>query len=213
MRQMQIGAYAPLAPAAFPGAPASAVMCQGCPWRCRYCCNPQLLPRMLYSEISWAAVLESIKCSLGAIEAVVFSGGEPTAQRGLPYAIRAVRSLGLKVGLHTAGCYPERLDELLPAVDWVALDFKALPEDYAGLTGVPGSGERVLESLEYLVDSGVAHEVRVTVHNDLLATDKLTRLLDLLAELGANDVVLQPCQAQGMSAPGFDGNKGVANGS
>ena len=90
----------------------------------------------------------------------MFSGGEPTLQRGLPDAVREVRELGFKVGLHTAGCYPERLDELLPALDWVGLDIKALPQDYAALTGVPGSGERAFESLQFLVESGVAHEVQ-----------------------------------------------------
>ena len=53
-----------------------------------------------------------------AFDAVV-SGGEPTAQRALPDAVRQVRELGYKVGLHSAGCYPGRLARVLGLVDWV----------------------------------------------------------------------------------------------
>jgi anaerobic ribonucleoside-triphosphate reductase activating protein len=136
----------------------------------------------------------------------VFSGGEPTLQRRLPDAVSEVRAMGFKVGLHTAGCYPERLDELLPAVDWVGLDIKALPEDYAALTGVRGSAERAFDSLDYLIDSGVSHEVRVTVHDALLPPDKLQRLIDLLVEHGADKVMLQRCRTQHVLDPGLGDN-------
>jgi len=116
--------------------------------------------------------------------------------------------MGFKIGLHTAGCYPERLDELLPALDWVGLDIKALPEDYPALTGVRGSGERALESLDYLVESGISHEVRVTVHDALLPGDKLQRLIDLLADHGAGEVMLQRCRTQHVLDPDLGHNAG-----
>jgi pyruvate formate lyase activating enzyme len=116
--------------------------------------------------------------------------------------------MGFKTGLHTAGCCPERLDELLPAVDWVGLDIKALPEDYAALTGVRGSGERALESLDFLVESGVPHEVRVTVHDALLPAGKLQHLVDLLADHGAGQVMLQRCRTQHLLDPGLGDNGG-----
>lgn len=206
MIHMQVGGVVPLTTIDYPGELAAVVFCQGCPWRCRYCHNPHLVERGLHATHQWSDVLEGLERRKGLLDAVVFSGGEPTVQRSLPNAISDVRALGFKVGLHTAGCYPERLDELLPAVDWAALDFKALPEDYAALTGVSGSGERVLESLEYLIESGVEHEVRVTVHDNLLPADKLDRLLDLLADFGADNVMLQRCQTQQVYDPGLEAN-------
>ena len=65
----------------------------------------------------------------------------------LPEAIAAVRAQGFKVGLHSAGMYPERLAPLLPLIDWIGLDVKALAADYPRITGVPGSGEKAWESL------------------------------------------------------------------
>jgi pyruvate formate lyase activating enzyme len=203
---LAVGGVTPLTTIDFPGELAAVVFCQGCPWRCRYCQNGHLLQRTFRSEIAWQDVTGLLHRRRGLLDAVVFSGGEPTLQRGLPDAVGEVRALGFKVGLHSAGCYPERLDELLPAVDWVGLDIKALPQDYTALTGVPGSGERALESLDYLVESGVPHEVRVTVHDALLPPDKLQRLIDLLVAHGAGEVILQRCRTQHVLDPNLGDN-------
>ena len=48
------------------------------------------------------------------LDGVVLSGGEPTLQRGLAAAMRETRAPGFRVGLHTAGPYPDRLSEVLP---------------------------------------------------------------------------------------------------
>ena len=80
----------------------------------------------------------------GLLDAVVFSGGEPTLQAGLLDAMLEVRELGFKIGLHTAGMYPQRLAAILPLMDWVGMDVKAPFADYARITGTPGSGERAL---------------------------------------------------------------------
>ena len=207
MNELQVGGITPLTTIDFPGELAAVVFCQGCPWKCRYCQNSHLLPRSLHGGIRWRDVLDLLDRRIGLLDAVVFSGGEPTLQRGLPVAVAEARSMGFKIGLHTAGCYPERLDELLPAVDWVGLDIKASPEDYPALTGVSGSGERALDSLDFLVESGVEHEVRVTVHDTLLSNDKLRQLLNLLAEHGARNVILQRCRTAHLLDPSLGDNE------
>ena len=194
MVNLQIGGLVPMTTIDFPGQLAAVVFCQGCPWRCRYCQNTHLVPRSLATELGWADARALLERRRGLLDAVVFSGGEPTLQRDLPGAVAEARRLGFHIGLHTAGCYPERFEELLPAIDWVGLDIKAWPEDYPALTGVRGSGERVLESLEYLVESGVDHEVRVTVHDALLPPDRLERLLALIAGYGVDRIMLQRCR-------------------
>jgi pyruvate formate lyase activating enzyme len=121
--------------------------------------------------------------------------------------VRQVRDLGFSVGLHTSGSYPRRLARLLPALDWVGLDIKALPEDYAALTGVEDSGERAYRSLRLLLDSGVSHEVRVTVHERLLPPSKLLRLLELLRDSGVAKPVLQRCRSEAMLDPSLGSNR------
>lgn len=201
-----MGGITPFTTIDYPGELAAVVFCQGCPWRCRYCQNGHLLARGSRSDLAWQDVVHLLRRRRGLLDAVVFSGGEPTLQRGLPDAVGDVRALGFKVGLHTGGCYPERLDQLLSSLDWVGLDIKALPEDYAALAGVRGSGERALQSLGCLVDSGVAHEVRITVHDALLPVDKLRRLIALLTAHGAATVMLQRCRTQHVLDPELGDN-------
>jgi pyruvate formate lyase activating enzyme len=171
---VDVGGLTPLSTTDYPGQLAAVVFCQGCPWQCGYCHNPHLIPRDSNAGgLSWPEVKAFLLRRQGLLDAVVFSGGEPTLQSGLAQACQEARELGFKIGLHTAGPYPARLTEVLPWLDWVGMDVKASFADYDRITGVPGSGERARESLSLLLDSGVAHEIRTTVHPDLLSAERL----------------------------------------
>lgn len=177
------------------------VYCQGCPWRCSYCHNPHLLASQAAGGIAWSEVLEFLGRRRGLLDAVVFSGGEPTAQPGLARAIREAKALGYRIGLHSAGIYPRRFAEVLHLVDWVGFDAKA-PFDtaYAGITGVRASGEAALESARALLASGVDHEFRTTWHAGFLSPAELERLTRTLADLGVRRYVLQEFRASGSAA-------------
>ena len=188
---MRIGGFVPFTSIDYPGELAAVIFCQGCPWRCGYCHNPHLLPARSSGLLDWPALLRVLEQRRGLLDAVVFSGGEPTLQRDLVNAIRQVRNLGFKVGLHTAGCYPKRLERLLPIVDWVGLDIKDLPDHYPALTGVPGSGERAWESLELLRSSGLPFEVRTTT-GDHLPPERLNQVETILQRLDVPLHRIQP---------------------
>lgn len=135
----------------------------------------------------------------GLLDAVVFSGGEPTLQGGLKQAMTAVLDLGFKVGLHTSGAYPSRLVELLPLSSWVGMDIKSAFTDYDKVTGTPSSGEKVRESVQMLLASGVSYEFRTTVHPLYHTTDSLLKLSEELQQMGAKHYVLQEFRPQGCS--------------
>jgi len=194
---LQVGGLTPLTTTDFPGQLAAVVFCQGCPWQCGYCHNPHLIPRGGETAQSWEKVMAFLHRRQGLLDAVVFSGGEPTLQSGLADACREVRGLGFKLGLHTAGTYPERLAEVLPEFDWVGMDIKAPFGDYERTTGVPGSGERARESLLHLLDSGVDHEIRTTIHPDLMTHESIVALARELSALGVRRYVLQQFRPQG----------------
>jgi pyruvate formate lyase activating enzyme len=191
---LRVGGLTPLTTVDYPGELAAVVFCQGCPWRCSYCHNDHLWAPHGDNELPWAEVLAFLERRRALLDAVVFSGGEPTLQSALPTAMRDVRALGFKIGLHTAGPYPQRLERVLPLVDWVGLDIKAPTEDYPAVTGLPGSGEHAWRSLELLLGSGVAYEVRVTVDEHHLPVDRLDGLLDRLRTAGTRNIVLQACR-------------------
>jgi pyruvate formate lyase activating enzyme len=190
---LQVGGITPLTTIDYPDELAAVVFCQGCPWRCRYCHNGGLLNRNSETGYRWPDVLSKLKQRTGLLDAVVFSGGEPTLQAGLADAINDVKQLGMKTGLHTAGCYPDRLEKLLPMFDWIGLDIKALSENYTETTGVTGSGKKAWESLLLLAESETDFEVRITVHSGLLAEEKLMTLLQRLAGIGIENIALQHC--------------------
>ena len=194
---LRVGGLTPLSTTDWPGMLAAVVFCQGCPWRCGYCHNPGLIPARGDSEIPWTDVLSFLRRRRGLLDAVVFSGGEPTAQAGLVDAVREVRALGFKIGLHTGGMYAQRLAEVLPLVDWVGLDVKAPFADYARITGAAGSGERALAGLRQVLASGVDHEIRTTVHPALLGDAAVIGLAHGLADLGVKRYVIQAFRSQG----------------
>lgn len=181
----------------WPGKLVATVFLQGCPWRCTYCHNPAILDPTAPGQVPWPAVLDLLTRRRGLLDGLVFSGGEPTRQPGLAEAMREVRELGFGVGLHTGGAYPTRLAELLPLVDWVGLDIKALPDDYHRITGVAASGARAFASLGLLVASGVDHEIRITVDPTVHTGAHVERLVERLRGAGVQAIVLQEVRAQG----------------
>lgn len=189
--ELHVGGLVPLTTTDYPGQLAAVIFCQGCPWRCQYCHNPHLLAARGAHEMPWAEVLAFLRRRVGLLDAVVFSGGEPTLQAALPDAMRTVRAMGFKIGLHTAGSHPRRLEQVLPLTDWVGMDIKAPFTDYAATTGVRGSGDAAERSMQLILDSGVAHEFRTTVHPALLDADTLQRLAADLARRGVRHYAVQ----------------------
>jgi len=188
---LRIGGMVPFTTIDFPGKLSAVLFCQGCPWRCRYCQNVELMSPTEPSRYSWEQILAFLQKRKGLLDAVVFSGGEPVYQKHLIEAMQQTKALGFAIGLHTGGGYPKKLKAVLPYVDWVGFDVKALEADYAQVTGVPGSGKKAWESLALLVASGVEYECRTTVHWDLLSVGQLRRLANSLAAMGVKHYSVQ----------------------
>jgi pyruvate formate lyase activating enzyme len=188
---LRVGGMVPLTSLDYPGRLACVLFCQGCAWRCRYCHNPGLIVARGEQEKPWPEILDFLKRRQGLLEAVVFSGGEPTLQAALPAAIKQARELGFLIGLHSAGIRPQALAKVLPLVDWVGFDVKALSEDTQLITGVSGSGAANWRSLELLLASGVAYECRTTVHWHLIDCEKLWTLAQRLRAAGVEHYVIQ----------------------
>lgn len=188
---LAVGGLTPFTSIDYPGKLAAVVFVQGCPWRCSYCHNPQLQGREGARGPRWAELRGWLARRVGLIDAVVFSGGEPTLDPALPAAMAEVRALGLAVGLHSAGIYPRQLRALLPLVDWLGLDIKAPLHDdaaYARITGVRGSAGAVRDSLGAVLtalrEQSLACETRTTAHPALLSDAALLQIGESLAAQG-----------------------------
>lgn len=193
--ELNIAGIAPFSTVDWPDMMTATVFLQGCPWNCFYCHNPALIDPRAEGEVTWSDVTDLLCDRIGLLDAVVFSGGEPTMQRALIPAMRMVRALGFLVGLHTGGAYPGLLARALPHVDWVGLDIKALPSGYAQVTGRAPSADAAWRSLELVLGNRVLRagsdrpldiEVRTTVHPAAIDDDGLRELGCRLADAGVD---------------------------
>ncbi|WP_341678045.1 anaerobic ribonucleoside-triphosphate reductase activating protein [Niveibacterium sp. SC-1] len=195
-RELRLGGFSPFSTVDWPGQLCAVVFIAGCPWRCAYCHNPDLQNSRSRADLEWTAVEARLARRQGLLDGVVFSGGEPTSDPALPQAIARMRALGFKVGLHTAGIYPERLAAVLPALDWVGFDLKSGVARYDTLTGAPGSARRAWASAEKLAASGVACEFRLTYHSALMDEADALEVAHHAADLGIRHFTLQAYRAR-----------------
>jgi pyruvate formate lyase activating enzyme len=211
---LTLGGLTPFSTVDYPGRLAAVLFTQGCPLRCRYCHNPDLQHRAPIPSVDWATTIAWLSRRRGLLDAVVFSGGEPTVQRGLSDAVAEVRDMGFAIGLHTAGTHPQRLAEVLPMLDWVGMDVKAPFDRYAAVTGSAGSGARTRRAMEAVLASGVSHEFRTTVHSALLGAEDLLAMAEELHALGVRRWVLQSFRTTGCRDAGLlaQADAGLING-
>lgn len=201
LSDIRIGGFTPLTTIDFPGHLAAVVFCQGCPWNCGYCHNPHLLSPASPPVHSWARVSDFLTRRKGLLDGVVFSGGEPTLQAMLAQALAAVRAMGFKTALHTAGMYPERLASSVPLLDWVGFDVKGPWSRYDDITRAPRSADRVMRSLDLLIESKVDIEVRTTWSPTCFGEAELQSVGHDLAARGVTNWVIRPQREVGRTAP------------
>ena len=136
----------------WPGKLAAVVFLQGCPLACPYCQNEAILDPKVPGAVPWSQVEALLARRAGLLDGVVLTGGEALRQAGVADAARRVREMGFGVGLHTAGAYPRALAKTLPHTDWVGIDVKAMPDDYAAATGF-GAGAKAWQSLDAVLEA------------------------------------------------------------
>jgi pyruvate formate lyase activating enzyme len=178
----------------WPGRVTTTVFLAGCPLRCPYCHNPELISESRATG-SLDAVLEHIRLRRQWLDGVVITGGEPTADPALPQLIALFREQGLPVKLDTNGTNPELLKSLIAekALDFVALDVKTSPERYDHVVGIPGVWPAVERSIASIISSGIDHEFRTTCYPLAVDRGDLVRLASRLK--GGKRLVLQQFRA------------------
>lgn len=151
----------------FPDRTACILWFAGCNMRCGYCYNPEIV--LGKGKLSWEHVWEFLISRRRLLDGVVFSGGECTIHPQVIPFVSEVKKMGFEVKIDTNGSRPEVIRQLIDEnlLDYVALDFKAMPENYWKITRSDwfASFEK---SLEILLVSNIAFEVRTTVHSDQL---------------------------------------------
>lgn len=186
---MRIGGFQKFSAIDFPGKFAAIVFTQGCNFRCPFCHNPELvLPKKFGPLIPEREVLKFLETRKGKLEGVEITGGEPTLQPDLKDFIKKI-NIGFLVKLDSNGSNPEVLEEVLPLVDYVAMDIKAPLEKYSQLAGVKVDTGKIMKSIDVIKNSGIEYEFRNTFVRPLLEVDDFKKIGELVQ--GAKKFVIQ----------------------
>ncbi|MHC1635829.1 MAG: anaerobic ribonucleoside-triphosphate reductase activating protein [Candidatus Methanospirareceae archaeon] len=163
------------------------IFLRGCPFRCVYCQNYNLLRGSNYEDI--AKIEKEVEDVGDFIDAIVLSGGEPFMQ---PLAIERIseiaRKRSLLIAAQTNGYYPFRIKEALEKklIDKIFLDVKAPLSDetlYRKLTKVKDAAEKVRMSLEVCKNAGIDLEVVTTLFRDFIGLEEARRIARELREI------------------------------
>ncbi|MDR2800548.1 MAG: anaerobic ribonucleoside-triphosphate reductase activating protein [Desulfovibrio sp.] len=164
----------------YPGLVSAIVFTRGCNFDCPYCHNLRLKGKV--PPLDPRTVLLFLKKRAGLLDGLVVSGGEPTLQEGLASFCAEVKSLGYRVKLDTNGSRPEVLGRLLreSLVDYVAMDCKTAPGDYASaFCPEPDIEEKIRASAGLLRESKVAHEFRTTCVSPFVGSGQLRAMAEM----------------------------------
>jgi len=163
----------------YPGEVASIIFTPRCNLRCPYCHNPSLVIQTDKNED--LLPLDEIRAFLNKrkklIGAVVISGGEPLIHENIGDLVTYIKSLGLKVKIDTNGLYPDQLIKL--KADYIAMDIKTSPHNYYKL-GLQGDRNKLLKSISYIIESGIDHEFRTTVTEEIIDENDIAELVPVL---------------------------------
>lgn len=146
---------------------ACTIFTEGCNFACPFCHNAALaLCESNNTYIHPNTVIDFLEKRKKMIDAVCFSGGEPTLQANLAEFMVIVKNMGYKIKLDTNGTNPKALSNLIEKglVDYVAMDIKNSRNNYSKCVGIENYNISDIEkSVKILKESKIAYEFRTTL--------------------------------------------------
>lgn len=166
----------------YPERLACTVFTGGCNLLCPFCHNASLVLGV-GEEISEADFFSFLESRIGRIDGVCISGGEPTLQPDLIDFVRKIKAMGFLVKLDTNGTRPDVILTLVSEglLDYIAMDIKNSPSKYPLTAGVENLDfSRISESIKIISESGINHEFRTTVTEELHSEDDISEICQIL---------------------------------
>ncbi|MBQ9032424.1 MAG: anaerobic ribonucleoside-triphosphate reductase activating protein [Parasporobacterium sp.] len=177
----------------FPEHVACTVFLGGCDFRCPFCHNFELVDGSAKPVMEEEELLAFLSRRQGLLDGVAVTGGEPCLHPDLPELLARIRELGFPVKLDSNGYHPDMLRTLLDQhlVDYIAMDIKNSPVNYARTAGLPEVDMgRIRESISLLMEQAPEYEFRTTVIRELHEEADFHGIGELIR--GAEHYYLQP---------------------
>ena len=195
----------------YPEHVAGVVFYSGCNLRCPYCHNPELVfgepPR---DNLDKKGLEDFLRKRASVLDGMVITGGEPTLQPSLQDLIDMIKFYDLDVKLDTNGLLPDVLKSL-KGLDFVAMDVKTSIKGYGRL--IPSSKtvfnehdyrERLSNSIDYILHSGIRHQFRTTLVENIVKADDMPEICAMIR--GCDEYRLTRFRPGTTLIEGFSGN-------
>lgn len=168
----------------YPGKTACTLFTPGCNFRCPFCHNALLVTHRVEDFITEEEFFSFLSKRTGILDGVCITGGEPTLQKDLIPFMEKIKAMGFLLKLDTNGYKPDVLKEIISAglADYIAMDIKASPEKYSLATGIADLDFSLIkDSIELIEKSGIPHELRTTVTQELHEEADFEKILSLFS--------------------------------
>ncbi|MBR0294974.1 MAG: anaerobic ribonucleoside-triphosphate reductase activating protein [Bacilli bacterium] len=155
----------------------------GCNMRCPFCHNFDLvmMPEKC-DDISFDEILSYLEKRKNILDAVTFTGGEPTLDKNLKPMLRKVKELGYVIKLDSNGLNPQIIKEVVEEglVDFIAMDIKNSFDSYEKTCGVKANVEKLKDSINYIEKCGINYEFRTTIVDELHDEEDIKKIAEML---------------------------------
>ena len=192
----------------YPGKVSCVLFLAGCNFNCPYCHNPDLVKcdNGSSSLVEADAVFDFLERRRGILDGVVISGGEPTLQKDLGFLCGRIKEVGYDVKLDTNGSRPAVVRKLIDQglVDYVAMDIKTDPNQYAKFICGGCRPESILEAIQVIMASSLPYEFRTTCVRPIVDGAAIEGIAKLIS--GAKRYVLQQFNQTHVLHPEFFGD-------
>jgi pyruvate formate lyase activating enzyme len=157
----------------------------GCNLDCVFCHNHRLIDPNNGDFHDIDEIKELIEMAKRFVKCVVISGGEPTIQPDIVDVIKNIHeSIDLPIFINTNGTNPSIIDEILPLVSGVAMDYKTTPIKYESFCnyGNPWSDiDHSIDLLSACSNDSQKMEIRTTVVEPFVTIADIYTIADDLA--------------------------------
>lgn len=191
----------------FPGKIACTLFCFGCPFRCPWCYNKELvLPEKIKkeSQIPEKDFFDFLKERKGLLEGVCLGGGEPCLNDDLPEFCQKIKKMGYSIKIDTNGFNPKMIEKLIDQklVDYIAMDIKGPKERYSQFVGRKVDVKKIQKSIDILKEGKVDYEFRSTIVPTLHKKEDVIKMAKWIR--GAKKYFLQNFRPEKTIDPKFE---------
>ncbi len=168
-----------------PGKACMVIFTVGCNFKCNYCHNKYLLKPNIGKSYQISELVKIID-SNPLISSISISGGEPTLQGDLINLCMELNKLGKYVSIDTNGSNPDKIEELIPYINRVALDLKGSlnQNKLEKITGVKININKIIRTIDFLKNlEDFVFEIRTTFIENILSPVDFGEILNFLNKI------------------------------